>query len=101
MPDGSTFEEVNGERRPVRAPAAPIAGSWRRRRLRRVLFALLPLALAAGGYEYVTGGQVMSTDNAYVQADMVGVATDVSGIVKEIDVRENQTVNAGDVLFRL
>jgi len=37
-----------------------------------MMFALLPVALIAGGYFYVTGGAVMSTDNAYVQADMVG-----------------------------
>ena len=67
---------------------------------RKVLFALLPLALIAGGYFYVTGGAVMSTDNAYVQADMVGVANDVAGIVTTIEVKENQKVAVGDVLFR-
>jgi membrane fusion protein (multidrug efflux system) len=36
----------------------------RRQRLRKVLFALLPLVLIAGGYWYVTGGRVMSTDDA-------------------------------------
>ena len=51
--------------------------SWRR----PLMFALLPVALIAGGYFYVTGGAVMSTDNAYVQADMVGLSTDVAGIV--------------------
>jgi len=65
------------------------------------LFALLPLALIAGTYWYVTGGQVMSTDNAYVEADKVGVSTDVSGIVKEIDVTENQHVEVGQILYRL
>ena len=34
----------------------------------------------------------MSTDNAYVEADKVGVSTDVSGIVKDIAVTENQRV---------
>jgi membrane fusion protein, multidrug efflux system len=68
---------------------------------RPLLFALLPLALIVAGYFYVTGGTVMSTDNAYVQADMVGVTTDVSGIVREVDVRDNQQVSAGDVLFKL
>lgn len=43
----------------------------------------------------------MSTDNAYVQADTVGVSTDVRGIVKEVLVRDNQQVAKGDVLFRL
>ena len=43
----------------------------------------------------------MWTDDAYVEADTVGVSTDVSGIVKEVDVTDNQHVQAGDVLFRL
>jgi membrane fusion protein (multidrug efflux system) len=65
------------------------------------MFALLPVALVVGGYFYVTGGTVMSTDNAYVQADMVGLSTDVSGIVREVLVHDNQTVAKGDVLFKL
>ena len=72
-----------------------------RRWLRRGLFLLLPLALLAGGYWYVAGGQVMSTDDAYVEADQVGLSTDVSGIVQEIAVTENQRVDAGQVLYRL
>ena len=50
------------------APRSP-----RRRWVRWVSFALLPLALIAGAYWYVTGGQVMSTDDAYVEADKVGI----------------------------
>jgi len=59
----------------------------RRQRVRWGLFALLPIALLLGGYFYVTGGQVMSTDDAYVQAERVGISTDVSGIVQDVDVR--------------
>ena len=65
------------------------------------MFFVLPVALAIGGYEFVTGGQVMSTDNAYVQAQSLGVSTDVSGIVAAIEVHENQHVKKGQVLFRL
>ena len=65
------------------------------------LFALLPLALIAGAYWYVTGGQVMSTDDAYVEAETVGVSTDVSGVVAQVDVTENQHVDLGQVLYRL
>jgi membrane fusion protein (multidrug efflux system) len=36
-----------------------------------------------------------------VDADKVGVSTDVSGIVEEVDVHENQAVEPGQVLFRL
>jgi membrane fusion protein (multidrug efflux system) len=73
----------------------------RNQRLRWVLFALLPIALAGGAYWYVTGGRLMSTDDAYVDADKVGVSTDVSGIVQDVDVRDNQHVTAGHVLYRL
>jgi membrane fusion protein, multidrug efflux system len=73
----------------------------RRQRIRWVLFALLPLALIAGGYWYFTGGQVMSTDDAYINAEKVGVSTDVSGIVQEVAVKDNEHVAAGQVLYRL
>jgi membrane fusion protein (multidrug efflux system) len=91
-PDRAAAETSAGE---------PAARSRRRRRLRGLLFMLLPIVLIIGAYVYVTGGQVMSTDNAYVQADKVGISTDVSGIVKDVDVKENQRVEAGQVLFRL
>jgi membrane fusion protein (multidrug efflux system) len=73
----------------------------RRGWVRGGLFLLLPIVLIAGGYEYVTGGQTMSTDDAYVEADKVGIATDVSGIVVQVDVTENQHVTTGQVLYRL
>jgi membrane fusion protein, multidrug efflux system len=73
----------------------------RRLWLRRGLFALLPLALLIGGYWYVSGGRIMSTDNAYVNAETVGISTDIAGIVTEVDVSENQHVAAGQILYRL
>jgi membrane fusion protein (multidrug efflux system) len=73
----------------------------RRDRIRWSLFALLPLVLIIGGYWYVTGGQIMSTDDAYLEADKVGISTDVAGIVKDVEVKENERVTAGQVLYRL
>ena len=86
---------------PVAPPPAPRPVKAKRSLKRPLLFALLPVALVVGGYFYVTGGTVMSTDNAYVQADMVGLSTDVSGIVREVLVHDNQVVAKGDVLFKL
>ena len=82
------------------APAKLTTGR-RQRLVRWGLFGLLPLALLAGAYWYVTGGAVISTDDAYVNADKVGISTDVSGFVQEVDVKENQHVAAGQVLYRL
>jgi len=73
----------------------------RRKWTRGVLFALLPLALLLTFYWYVSGGAVMSTDDAYVDAEKVGISTDVAGLVKDVDVVENQHVTAGQVLYRL
>lgn len=72
-----------------------------RQKMRFGLFLLLPVVLAGCAWLYVTGGQVISTDNAYIQADRVGVSTDVAGIVESVEVTDNQVVTKGQVLFRL
>lgn len=69
---------------------------------RMLLWAGGPLLVAViGGWLYVTSGRYASTDNAYVQADHVSIAPQVGGRVVEVDVRENQPVRKGDVLFRI
>jgi membrane fusion protein, multidrug efflux system len=73
----------------------------RRGRLRWGLFAALPLVLLVGLYWYVTGGKVMSTDDAYVNTEKVGISTDVAGIVQVVSVKDNERVQAGQVLYRL
>src|SRR6201982_4332679 len=40
-------------------------------------------------------------DDAYLQTDLVHMAPDVSGRIVELDVRDNQAVRKGDVLFRI
>jgi len=41
------------------------------------------------------------TRDAHVRADVVGVAPDVSGLVSEVLVHDNDTIHRGDVLFRI
>ena len=81
-----------------------VAAEPRRRRSpwRLVIMLSVPiLLLAVGGYFWLTSGRYVSTDNAYVQQDMVSVAPEVTGIVGEVFVHENQPVHRGDLLFRL
>jgi len=85
----------------IKRPRPRLRWPSTRQRLRWILFALLPIALIVGGYWYVTGGKIMSTDDAYVNAEKVGVSTDVAGIVQEVNVGDNQHVTAGQVLYRL
>jgi membrane fusion protein, multidrug efflux system len=75
---------------------------WLRRQwIRWGLFALLPIVLIVGATWYVTGGEVMTTDDAYVNANRVAVSTDVSGIVQTVEVKNNERVTEGQVLYRL
>jgi membrane fusion protein, multidrug efflux system len=74
---------------------------WRQR-LRLPLMLLGPIVvLLAAGWWYLTTGRYVSTDDAYVQAARVSISTDVSGRVAQIDVRDNERVRAGQVLFSL
>ncbi|MDE3123075.1 MAG: HlyD family secretion protein [Paracoccaceae bacterium] len=87
---------------PARTEAAP-AKKGSRKRLVLGAVALIALGLAGKeGYAYWTVGQYMiSTDDAYLKADITAIAPKVQGYVKQIAVQENQKVKAGDVLFRL
>jgi membrane fusion protein (multidrug efflux system) len=78
-----------------------------RRRVSRA--ALRPILMLGGivvvivgsiGY-WITGGRVVSIDDAYVRAAKEVIATDVSGIVATVAVHEGQRVKAGDVLLQL
>jgi membrane fusion protein (multidrug efflux system) len=70
--------------------------------MRLALMAFGTLVLIVGGLWYwLTGGRYATTNDAYVQADVLSVSTDVGGIVTAIPVHEGQRVAAGDVLFRL
>ena len=102
MADGSRVEETKPETAPATAQPAIAKPARRPAGLRRLLLVAGPLAVIVGGlYVYLTGGRYVSTDNAYVQADKLIVSTDISGIVAEVAVRNNQTVARGQVLFHL
>ena len=101
---------VQGETEPVAgtggagAPSEPRRATTRERaqRWRLPLIVVAPLLIVVLAlYLYLNGGRYASTDDAEVQSARATVASNVPGQVVEIDVRENQFVHAGDVLFRL
>ena len=70
--------------------------------IRYGLLSIGPLALAlVGAYYYAIGGRYVTTENAYVKADKIAISTDVSGRVVKVNVKENQLVKKGDILFEL
>jgi len=70
--------------------------------LRILLMVSVPLILVAiAAYLYLNAGSSASTDDAYVQADKLAVSADVSGRVVAVEVKDNQWVKKGAMLFRL
>ncbi len=70
--------------------------------LRLLLMVGLPLAVCYQGLAWwIEAGRFVVTENAYVKNDMAAISTDVDGRVIEVHVRENQTVDPGQVLFVL
>lgn len=87
---------------PAAQAAAEHGGKTRSKRMRTLLMILGPIAAVAGGLWYWFGNQgTVETDNAYIKQDIVAVAGEVSGLIVKVNVRENQHVKAGDVLFTI
>jgi membrane fusion protein (multidrug efflux system) len=73
---------------------------------RSLMLPIIGLALLSAGawygYNYWTDGRfLISTDDAYVQADMSFVSPKISGYVDQVNVAENQQVKAGDPLVTI
>jgi membrane fusion protein (multidrug efflux system) len=87
---------------PRQAEPAPRPRRRTRRLIRPLLLVVVPAVVALVGlYWYATSGRYVSTENAYVKADMVAISPDVDGRVIAVEAAENQFVRQGDVLFRL
>ena len=112
------FEEAvaipQAEARPPRAGVAPFdavltpapADVAKTPRKRRALLALgLIAALGVGGYYghywWTEGRFYVSTDDAYVKADLSVISAKVSGIITAVPVKDNITVRAGDILAQI
>jgi membrane fusion protein (multidrug efflux system) len=63
---------------------------------------LLPaVVLAITLFVWLSSGRYVSTDNAYVKGDRAQIATELSGLIVEVPVQENQRVSRGQLLLRL
>lgn len=66
---------------------------------KKLVIAIALLGLL-GGYTYFHfSGKTRSTENAYINADVVNVSSLVSGRVTVVHVKDNQFVHKGDALF--
>ncbi|MEZ0171555.1 HlyD family secretion protein [Microvirga sp. TS319] len=88
------------------APAQDTAAPAKKRSRKKPVIAVVLLgALAFGGYEgyhwWTDGRFMVSTDDAYVQADITILSAKVSGYVSSVAVTNNQSVKAGDLIAKI
>jgi len=86
-----------GEEAARREKAKAARALW----LRRLGIAVGVIALVWGGWYLLVGRNHVSTDNAYVNAELAQVTPLVSATVLEVKVKDTQAVKPGDVLVVL
>jgi membrane fusion protein (multidrug efflux system) len=59
------------------------------------------LAIAGALFIWLSSGRYVETDNAFVKGDRAFIATEISGPIVEVPVKENQHVSRGQLLYKL
>lgn len=92
-----------GDIRPVdpEADEAERRAMWRRRLLFGFFVVLLVAASAAGVHMFDQYQRYVSTDDAYVDAQLAEVAPQIDGTIATVSVHDTQNVKRGDLLLRL
>jgi membrane fusion protein (multidrug efflux system) len=87
----------------TQTPAVPAAaGRNKRRQALTVLTVVVVLGgLAWGGYEWLVASHYESTDNAYVQGNVIQITPQVGGTVMAIMADDTDFVKAGQTLVKL
>ncbi len=92
----ASTETVDG----AHAPAQPKAAPKRSSKLRYLLGIAAIAAAAGGGYTWAHRNLV-TTDDAQVDAELVAVPSQAAGVVVAVHFEENQRVKKGDLLVEL
>jgi membrane fusion protein (multidrug efflux system) len=72
------------------------------KRMQRLALIGVPvLVIVAALAFWLHGGRHMSTENAFVKADIAQIASEIPGRIMELRVHDHSAVSAGDVLLRL
>lgn len=73
-----------------------------KRFVRLLFFWLGPVVVAAvSGWLYLQGGRIVTTDNAYIKAELTSISSELGGRVVEVLVSDNQRIEPGQLLFRI
>ncbi len=85
----------------MNAPTSTPTNNNRRKGLTTVAVLVLLAGAAWGVYEYVVSSHFETTDNAYVQGNLIQITPQISGTVKEIYADDTDRVQAGQPLIKL
>ncbi|HVY42372.1 MAG TPA: HlyD family secretion protein [Hyphomicrobiaceae bacterium] len=66
-----------------------------------LLFGVPALAVTGALLWWLWGGRYVSTENAYVKADIVQISSEVSGRVVEVRVKDHASIKTGEVLLKI
>jgi membrane fusion protein (multidrug efflux system) len=100
MNEGSPKKIIRAEPSETVTQQEPIPQSNTRKWVRRILLVpLVPLLAIVGAWSYENTGRIVTTENAYVKANITQITSNVSGKVTIVAAQEHQHVKAGEVLF--
>src|SRR3954468_21672941 len=104
-PRGRTEDRQQDQGRSEQPSPEDQATAKRKKRRWLLIGAAVALVVLVGGGWYgwhwwTVGRYMVSTDDAYTEADSVTVSPQVAGYVAELRVTDNQEVRQGDVLLR-
>lgn len=103
MENEETSQDTESRAAQARTGNAPVSGQRKRRRPLFILFGIVVLGvvIAGGAWWLLVAAHRVTTDNAYVEADVARVSSQTSGVIARIPVQESQTVREGDVLVEI
>ncbi len=65
-----------------------------------IIFAVI-IAIITGSIYYINSMNYQTTDDAYVESDLIQIAPKVSGQIKEIYIKDNQKIKEGDLIAKI
>jgi membrane fusion protein (multidrug efflux system) len=72
------------------------------KRMQRLALVGVPALVLAGALMFwLQGGRHISTENAFVKADITQIASEIQGRIIDVRIQDHAAVSAGDVLLRL
>jgi membrane fusion protein (multidrug efflux system) len=72
------------------------------KKMQRLALIGVPVLVIVGALiAWLQGGRHMSTENAFVKADIAQIASEIPGRIIELRIHDHSVVSAGDVLLRL